>query len=177
MLETRTRVAAPAAAIPGWRFWVPLAVQVLIVLAVPAPKLAAYAAGTPVVLRTVPVDPVDLMRGRYAQLGYEIGREAVKRLPDGPVYVTLAPGQPAWRAVAFDQAWPASVPAGDVVLAGKREGGAIKFGLEEYYVPEHEGDRLANALAAHREGNLARIKVDGRGTAVLTGFEVGEARF
>jgi len=99
MLETRTRVAAPAAAIPGWRFWVPLAVQVLIVLAVPAPKLAAYAVGTPVVLRTVPVDPVDLMRGRYAMLGYEVGREAAARgLPNGPVYVTLAPGEPAWRA-------------------------------------------------------------------------------
>jgi uncharacterized membrane-anchored protein len=184
MLETKTRVAAPAAAIPAWRFWVPLGFQVLILLAVPAPKLAAYAAGTAVVLRTAPVDPMDPLRGRYVALGYDIARpEAMKKLPGwhdgmaGKVYFTLAPGQPAWQAVAIASSFPASVPAGDVVLAGKVVGGSVEFELEEYYIPEDQGTRVANAVRDHPTGNLAEIKVDGRGTAVLTGYRVGSTRF
>ncbi|MDB5097350.1 MAG: hypothetical protein JWM80_1771 [Cyanobacteria bacterium RYN_339] len=183
MLETKTRAAGPAA-LPTWRFWVPLGLQVLMVLAVPLPKLPAYAAGTAVVLRTVPVDPVDLMRGRYVALGYEIATDAVmKKLPgwkegmSGPVYFTLAPGQPAWQAVAIGFERPGSVPAGDVVLAGKLNGASVDFELGEYYLAESQGERLNNALHDHRTGNLADIKVDGHGTAVLTGFTVGTTRF
>jgi uncharacterized membrane-anchored protein len=155
--------------------------QVLILASVPLPKLPAYAAGTPIVLRTVPRDPVDLMRGRYAVLGYEIATDAVlKQLPgwkddmQGDIYFLLVPGQPAWKAVAVSSGPPA---AGNVFLRGERKGGDITFGLEEYYLPESEGDRLATAMRDHREGNLAQIKVDGRGTAVLTGFTVGTTRF
>jgi uncharacterized membrane-anchored protein len=173
-----------ASKVPGWRFWVPLGLQVLILAAVPLPKLPAYAAGTPLVLRTVPRDPVDLMRGRYAVLGYEIATDGVlKKLPgwkdelQGDVYFTLAPAQPAWKAVAISDQPPSNLPAGDVVLRGERKGGDITFGLEEYYLPESEGERLANAMRDHREGNLAQIKVDGRGTAVLTGFAVGTTQF
>jgi uncharacterized membrane-anchored protein len=184
MLETRTRAKAPAAAIPAWRFWVPVGLQVLMLLAVPLPKLAAYAVGTTVVLRTAPVDPGDPFRGRYATLGYEIAtREALTRLPgwrdgiSGDVYFTLAPDQPAWRAVAVSDRYPTLVPPGDVVLKGRRDGTQVTFGLEQYYVPDSQGDRLENALRAHRSGNLAEIKVDGGGTAVLTGLVVDTTRF
>ena len=37
MLETRTPVAAPVAAFPAWRFWVPLGLQVLILASMPLP--------------------------------------------------------------------------------------------------------------------------------------------
>lgn len=171
----------PEAPMPGWRFWGPLGLQLLILAAVPLPKLPAYVSGTPVVLRTVPRDPVDLMRGRYAVLGYEIATDAeLKKLPgwkddmQGDLYFILVPGQPAWKAVAVSSNPPA---AGNVVLRGERKGGDVTFGLEEYYLPESEGERLANAMRDHREGNLAQIKVDARGTAVLTGFTVGTTRF
>ena len=166
MLETKTRVALPAATLPAWRFWVPLGLQVLLLAAVPMQKLPAYAAGTAVVLRTMPVDPVDPLRGRYVRLGYELAREdAMKRLPgwhEGMgerVYFTLAPGQPAWQAVAIASSYPASVPAGDVVLPGKVRGGSVEFELEEYYIPENQGDRVSEAIKGHPTGNLAEIKV------------------
>ena len=169
---------------PAWRFWAALGVQVLIVLTVPLPKVAAYTTGTPVVLRTVPVDPLDFLRGRYVRLNYEIAtsEEAGKLLPtwpkDGePVYFTLKPGSPAWTAVAVSARWPATVPPGCVVLAGTSRWGGATFGLEEYYLPEDQGDALADAMTAHATGNLAELKVDGRGTAVLTGFVVDKQRF
>jgi uncharacterized membrane-anchored protein len=175
--------------LPGWRFWLPLALQLAIVLVIPAPKVLAYTTGVPVVLRTLPVDPLDFLRGRYVSLQYELADpETFKRLPgwkkefetgDTTLYWTLAPGKQgeAWHPVAIGASRPSAVLAGNVILQGQFDGNTVHFGLEEYYLPENAGSRLQSALAGHRLGNLADVKVDAWGHAVLAGFRVGVERF
>jgi uncharacterized membrane-anchored protein len=129
------------------------------------------------------VDPVDILRGRYVRLGYEIGQlDAMRKLPGWrdayekqptDLYWVLEPGSPAWKAVAIAE----TPPTGErVALRGRLENGRVTFGLEQYYVPEDQGDVLQSAI--NREShNLAEVRVDGWGHAMLTGVRVGDRRF
>ena len=65
-----------------WRFWLPLAFQTLILLALPFQAAYTYATGQTVVLQTAPVDPYDLLRGYYVILSYDISRiQTLSELP------------------------------------------------------------------------------------------------
>ncbi|MEL6222156.1 MAG: GDYXXLXY domain-containing protein [Cyanobacteria bacterium J06626_14] len=66
----------------AWRFWLPLTLQVLLVLMIPIQSLYARMTGTPVVLQTVPVDPYNLFQGYYVTLQYDISQiDTLKPLP------------------------------------------------------------------------------------------------
>ncbi len=52
-------------------------VQTIILVGMVVMRSAPYISGTEVLLRTEPVDPRDLMRGYYVQLGYDISRLSV----------------------------------------------------------------------------------------------------
>ncbi|MEB3212742.1 MAG: GDYXXLXY domain-containing protein [Leptolyngbyaceae bacterium] len=68
--------------LPSWRFWIPLGLQVLLVLMVPAQSLYARLSGTSVILQTAPVDPYSLLQGYYVTLRYDISRaEILEPLP------------------------------------------------------------------------------------------------
>ena len=68
--------------IPAWRLWVPLLLQTAIVLAAPAQPLYTTLTGKTVVLKTVPVDPFDFLRGYSQTLSYDISRqENLRPLP------------------------------------------------------------------------------------------------
>ena len=185
MIQTQTRTQAPATAPKAGLFWLAVAVQVGLVVAVPTPKVLAYTTGTAIQLRTAPVDPVDLLRGRYNRLGYTVTQN-MDKLPGWQasygsareLYFTLAPGKPGegWRAVAIADRYPASVPAGDVVLAGDQHG-AVHFGIEEFYVPDDRGEAVTKALADPKGKPLADIKVDRWGHAVLVGLSAGGQHF
>lgn len=96
-------------------------------------------------VRTVPVDPRDLLRGDYVILRYEISRlpEALKQEPlPTSVWVRLKPEDGVWviesvkgyRQSGLDnqrQNWP--------VLKARREGSELIYDLERYYVPEGTG--------------------------------------
>lgn len=58
--------------VPGWRFWVPLTAQVLLILIIPAQAALIHLTGKTVVLQMGPVDPYDLFRGYYVVLSYDI---------------------------------------------------------------------------------------------------------
>ncbi|MBD2058968.1 GDYXXLXY domain-containing protein [Oculatella sp. FACHB-28] len=80
--------------VPGWRFWLPLAAQVALILAVPAQAVYTQFAGRTAILQTVPVDPYDLLRGYYVTLSYDISRlETLQNLPGGEILAT-----PNWSA-------------------------------------------------------------------------------
>ena len=172
-----------------WRFWLPLALQVLIVLAVPAPKLAAYAWGTPVVLAVAPVDPYDLLRGRYVELGYELDRPSLlQSLPgwqgdwahgEHEVFVTLVPGKAneAWRAVAIADTLPETLPEGAVALKGQLKSGQADWGLGQYYMGEAIGDEAEAGLQRAPSSARAEVRVDGRGQAVLVGLWIAGKRY
>lgn len=69
---------------PGWRFVVPFAVQLAIILIVPAQSAYTYNFGKSAVIQTVPVDPYDLLRGYSQTLSYDISRtNDLEKFPGG----------------------------------------------------------------------------------------------
>lgn len=175
--------------IPRWRFVLPLMIQVLLVLAVPMPRVAAYATGTTAYLEVGPVDPYDLLRGRYIRLDYPLERlSALEGLPgwrdafaaEGrTLYVTLVPreGRQAFRPVAIAEAYPAELPPGAVALSSRMADHSLRLGLGEYHIPEDVGDEAERAMGQARSATRAEVRVDGRGNAVLTGLWVGSRRY
>lgn len=182
--------AAPKA--PAWRFWLPLAFQLLIVAAVPAPQLVAHVTGTTVLLRTAPVDPYDLLRGRYMRLGYadesstELARlpgwKAAAEASPAPdalwvVFAPTAPGKP-WKAVEVRASRPDGLPAGQVAIRGAYRGGDVDWGMDHYYVPEGAGDGIEDAMRqGPRDAILVEARVDARGNAVLEGLWIAGKRY
>ena len=65
-----------------WPLLLPLLFQLAIVASIPLPQALIRATGNTVYLATRPVDPYDLLRGRYVTLDYAIERtDALKSLP------------------------------------------------------------------------------------------------
>ncbi|MEB3223268.1 MAG: GDYXXLXY domain-containing protein, partial [Candidatus Sericytochromatia bacterium] len=83
----------------------------------------------------------------------------------------LAPGVGTgpWRPVVVSLARPADRP-GHVLLRGDRTGGSLAWGLEQYLIPEAQGDVIEQAMAAAREASRpiqVEAKVGPDGTAKL----------
>lgn len=194
-MTTDRKTLAPAAPptekrVAGWRFWLPMAFQLLIVAAVPAPQVWAHATGTTVLLRTAPVDPYDVMRGRYMRLGYaDQATSKLKELPGwqaataeahDQLWVEFAPaaaGKP-WQAVAVHAERPQDLPAGHAAIRGHLAGGTVDWGMDQYYVPEDAGDGIEAAMrAAPRDGILVEARVGRNGSAVLEGLWIGGRRY
>lgn len=172
-----------------WKFWTALVLQLVIILAVPSTKYAAYATGTTVLLRTHPVDPMDILRGRFVRLGYDLDTaDALKKVPGWieamnvsptPIYVTLAPekGGKAWKPVHADVTLPAGVAPGHVVIQGQPTGSnAVNIDLGEFVVPEDQGDAIEKELKAANGKAIAEVRVDRWGHAVLVGLHIGSKK-
>lgn len=70
----RSSAPQPAA---GWRFWIPMLLQLGLAIGVPAQSAATYYWGRSVVLQTQPVDPYDWLRGYSQTLSYDISQVSV----------------------------------------------------------------------------------------------------
>ena len=132
--------------------------------------LDSFGAAT-VTLKTEPVDPRDLLRGRYLILGYGVSRaRAGSGVEEGrPAYVPLTRGA--------DGVWSggealARRPASGVFLKGQVQwlsGGRafLNYGLERFYLSEGaapQQERLGTA------GLLASVQVARSGRARLLGL-------
>jgi uncharacterized membrane-anchored protein len=147
---------------PGWRLWLPLCVQTLLILAVPAQAIYTKVMGKTIVLQTAPVDPYDLLRGYSVTLTYEISQVGVLRqlpgwqtlpkltsnaqdlAPDTTIYVVLEaptsitqPPQP-WKPVRVSSARPTHLKPNQMALRGKANYSRVEYGLETYYIPEDQ---------------------------------------
>jgi uncharacterized membrane-anchored protein len=64
------------------RFWIVLALQVILILAVPAQAFYTQMNGRSLVLQTAPVDPYSLLQGYSVTLGYDISNvQNLSKLP------------------------------------------------------------------------------------------------
>ncbi|SOC38266.1 uncharacterized membrane-anchored protein [Rhizobium subbaraonis] len=138
--------------------------------------------GVEVRLKTVPVDPRDLMRGDYVTLSYPMSRidgalvegEVPKVSGRHLLFVRLAPGPDGlWDArEASFEALPAV--SGTVVVrtlpfefyAGS-DGAvgdfiSVTYGIERFYVPEGEGRVLETARNAQALEVVARVSPQGQ---------------
>jgi uncharacterized membrane-anchored protein len=143
-------------------FWLLVALQALIPLGLIGWNEVALATGREVTLRTVPVDPIDLFRGRYVTLRYEISS---LRVPPGAhtVYVPLRRDGEHWTGdvALLDE------PAGGPFIRGTATDGGIELGIETYYADEDEARRLERRAG----GLVVHVVLDDGGRARISGVE------
>jgi uncharacterized membrane-anchored protein len=169
---------------PPRNFWLALGLQLLLIATVPAQALYTLNTGTTVYLKTVPVDPVDLLRGYYQTLSYEISnRDTLEKLLGVPVtkefksgdeiFVTLELPKnnvrEAAKPIAVAKVRPNPKP-NEVILRGVYNGWQIKYNLEEFYMPEERQVEVNKDISGGQQSkNLimeTKIGADGRGLPV-----------
>ncbi len=149
-----------------------VAVQALVPLAMIAANEVALARGTEVRLRTVPVDPIDLFRGRYVTLRYEISSL--------PVEGGARRGQTVWVPLSErGGVWTGSVarpsrPDGGTFIRGRVRSAAgdraeIEYGIETYYADEEEAQRLEREAGRRLHVDVV---LDADGGARVAGIEL-----
>jgi uncharacterized membrane-anchored protein len=191
--------------LPWVRLAVPLVLQSLLICSISAQSIYALATGTTVVLKTMPVDPYDLLRGYYQTLSYDISSfNTLNKLPgweklprqkgsanldrDRQVYVTLVKTNPiattpqAWKPIAIDSQLPANLSTEKIAIRGVSNGNSIIYGLETYYMPEDRKDGVNADIDSTRSGSgsrnlLVEVKVDNRGLATPVGLWVGDKQY
>ena len=179
-----------------------IALLILVVVAQTAALAAMIGAkqytlstGTPVVLETEPIDPRSLFRGDYVRLNYAISVLEEEQFPGiadfhrrDPIHVLLRHGETYWEPVSIHQQRP-DIPEGHVAIRGEvtaswgrwRNGEQVpglnvRYGIENYFVPEGEG--LALERPADGEVVSILVAVDGSGAAGIKGVLVdGELRY
>lgn len=173
--------------IAAWRLWVPLLIQMGLILSVPAQPIYTQLTGKTIVLQTVPVDPYDLFRGYSVRFNYDISRvedlrhlsgwaELVKQNPGrtsydlangSNFYVILEQPKPsastlpkAWKPVGVSSDRPASVAANQVALKGRYIYGSIAYGLETYYIPEEQREQINKQFRSRQQRQEQPIVVE-----------------
>ncbi|MGL4884693.1 MAG: GDYXXLXY domain-containing protein [Waterburya sp.] len=191
--------------IPQWRFLLPLSLQMLLILAVPAQAIYTHYTGKTIVLQTMPVDPYDLLRGYSQTLSYDISRTSdLAKLPGGEIlnqsqsnlkngmklYVILespktsaAKPPQAWQAVAVSLKRPSNLPDNRVALAGIVKYGAIAYGLETYYLPEDKISDINQEISQLQPDSdskkpfVVEVKVDAQGNSVASSLWIGKHNY
>lgn len=145
----------------------------LVLMGMIAKKQFTLNTGSLVVLKTTPVDPRSLFRGDYVRLNYDISRLNSAYFPllnelkyHDSVFVALKKEGVFWQPVAVFKSMPESSDD-KVIIKGSINSPpafsrspqvSIKYGIENYFVPEGEGrdlERLRN------QGNISmQIAVD-----------------
>ena len=101
-----------------WKLLLPLALQLAIVASIPIQPAITRATGTTAYISTAPVDPYDLLRGRYVTLSYSMENTSVLEILPGwrppdevteadgshpsHIYIIIAPEEPAGDATSLD---------------------------------------------------------------------------
>lgn len=161
-----------------------VALQCLILAAMGAKPALSVRRDPRVTLTVIPVDPMDLFRGEYVRLGYDISRLDTTRLnrfvvpqKDGDFFLRLENRNGAW------------VPTDLQATVGKRERGAVwlrgrctspgdtitaGYGIEQFFVPQGRGREIEDAI---RGGTVqAEFAVAEDGKATLTALIVNGKR-
>jgi uncharacterized membrane-anchored protein len=152
--------------------------------------------GTEILLETAPVDPRSLFRGDYVRLNFVISTLDLDALEGDDeferrdtVYVVLAPGERYWNPASVHHARPA-VSAPQVVIQGEVEYVIeiqsdpdahaprpanqirVRYGIENYFVPEGAGIELENRGA--NEVVDLRVAVDAAGRSGIKAVLVND---
>jgi uncharacterized membrane-anchored protein len=117
-------------------------------------------AGTRILLKTAPVDPFSMFRGRYVALRYDISRIPItlikdadpkKLKPSDTVYVALAQKDAFWEPVSAH----IQRPSNGTFLRGRLRSSVygdelqLLYGLESFFLSEASADEI--------EGNLRQV--------------------
>lgn len=181
----------------GLRIAIVIALQTAALLVMVGMKQYTLSSGVPIVLKTEPIDPRSLFSGDYVRLNYSISRLPVEKLAgddafvrNDTIYVLVQPTGEYWEAVSIHHAQPPATQ-GQVVIKGRVEyvneqgftrlGSPlepgkflnVKYGVENYYVPEGEGRVLERPKPD--ETISLRLVVDKNGNAAIQAVLVNGA--
>jgi uncharacterized membrane-anchored protein len=158
-------------------FIVAVMIQILILAAVPARKVFTLATGKTVVLKVQPVDPYSILSGYYASLRFDISRVDAfpnasgmsQRFLDGTwFYAIVEKGDDGtWKPISLEPELPDNLPDNRAALLGRISHGAIRYGIEELYIPEAQRQRIAEDLRRNVDKARVEIKVDRSGHPAL----------
>ena len=158
-------------------FIVAVVIQLLILAAVPARKVFTRVTGKTVVLKVQPVDPYSILSGYYTTLGFDISR--VDAFPNARgtfqgfsegdwFYAIVEKGDDGtWKPVSLEHELPANLPDNRAALLGRINHGAIRYEIEEFYIPEAQRHSIAEDLSRNVDKARVDIKVDRNGHAAL----------
>jgi len=140
----------------GW-----VAAQVLFFAGWAAVEQRRHSTGDSILVKTAPVDPRDLLSGQYMALSYEFSRGTARDWAGDPpeglaVWAVLRPEGEFHVLDRLQDVHPPSVPAGWVVLQGRREKWRNVYGIEKYFVPE-------GTEAPSQRDVTVRLRVSGSG--------------
>jgi uncharacterized membrane-anchored protein len=151
-------------------FLVLVALQAAVPVAMAAVKEAHLAFDSTVRLRTEPIDPLDVFRGRYVRLRYEIGSLPVEGVASRgtTVYVPLHREGDVWTGSVAVTSPP---PDGTYIRGRVRddaapgEAHAIEYGIETYFVDERKAREVERGAAGG--GAFVDVALDDDGSAQL----------
>lgn len=173
----------------GWRIGIIVLLQSVALLVMMAMKQYTLSTGTPVIIKTTPIDPRSLFRGDYVRLNYSISQLSPAKLGGDKhfergdtIYVVLQQAGKYWQAQSIYHHMP-KAGKGQVVIKGRvqyaytrfagRQGRNappnlvlnVKYGVESYFVPEGAG----RALERPGQGETVSIRlvVDRFGNAAI----------
>ncbi|HEX5051883.1 MAG TPA: GDYXXLXY domain-containing protein [Planctomycetota bacterium] len=118
--------------------------------------------GRSILVRTVPVDPRDLLRGQYLELAYEWTRSDLTSTLDiggqgSEVWVVLGPEGEFFVPLRADVTRPVLANRAEVAMRGRvGRWQRLEFGIEKYFVPEGTETPPAKELTV-------RLRVDSEG--------------
>ena len=162
-------------------FGAAILLQCALLILMVADRVRILREGREVILQTRPVDPRDLLRGDYVVLGYDISQLPAGALAGQPtaernpvVFVKLAPDANGLYQAVSVHAAPVTVTAPEVLIRGRVSYSCgstsrtfcdkltIRYGLENYFVPEGEGKTLEQARNQQKLRVVASVLPSGR---------------
>ena len=159
-------------------FIIAVALQVLILAAVPAGKIYTRYTGKTVILKTAPYDPYTIMSGYYVNLSHEISRPEIsdewRNWHKGqPVWVVLKKGNgEIWNADSVHNSRPESAPENCIVIKGEKEQRRIVYGIESYFIPEDARDKVESDLRKNPDQARVEVKIDSFGNSALVSLMI-----
>jgi uncharacterized membrane-anchored protein len=130
------------------------------------PQLSTRATGEEYRLEVGLLDPIDPQRGAYVDLAYPALQHEDAEGEEGDVFVVLEQDGDVWTSEAFTRDRPDDGP----YLACHSTYWQLRCGIESWYLPQDEAERLGNALRT-RDG-VATIRVDARGRAAIVDLDL-----
>jgi uncharacterized membrane-anchored protein len=156
-------------------FWSFVALQIVFLLGWAGYHEFVRSRAPAILLKTRPVDPRDLLRGDYMVLNYEIATVPV----DGQKEVTRSDllGKSVWVVLQKNGKYHEAVGAslkkpeakeGQVVVRAEPNWRGLRFGIEQFYVPEGKGTptfktlEVEAAVSPTQQLYIRRLIVDGK---------------
>ncbi|WP_433499325.1 GDYXXLXY domain-containing protein [Sphaerimonospora sp. CA-214678] len=141
-----------------------LVLQAVLLAVTVAPRLSARMTGTEYRLAVGPVDPIDPLRGAYAQLTYP-GLPTPHGQRPGRVYVPLVRDGHLWKGSGIVWQRPASGPYIACESAGN---GWLSCGIDSLFLPQDKAARVQDELVGDRAAAI--VKIDSNGNAAVVGL-------